>query len=163
MILAATGHRLKRLGGYDQHTREKVYRVAHDILNILEPTQVITGMAIGWDQAIAQAALDLKIPYLAYVPFEGQEKLWPPKSQIYYHYLLNQATATRVCSQGEYSAAKMHIRNQMMIDDCNEVVALWDGIKQGGTYAAVQYARGKERRIHNAWHMFNTKTQEIRA
>lgn len=154
MMLAATGHRLKRLGGYDQHTKDKVYRVAHDALEVLSPTTVISGMALGWDMAVAQAALDLKIQLFAYVPFEGQEKMWPVESQIYYRMLVDRAAARKVCSTGGYAAYKMHIRNEKMINDADEVLALWDGVKGGGTYAAVQYARGKQKRIHNVWPRF---------
>jgi hypothetical protein len=48
-------------------------------------------MALGWDQAFAQACVDLEIPFVAAVPFHGQEKRWPRESQKYYNDLLVQS------------------------------------------------------------------------
>ena len=52
MIICGTGHRPNKLGGYTQAAQLKLYNVAVEVLEELKPTTVISGMAIGWDQAV---------------------------------------------------------------------------------------------------------------
>ena len=106
-------------------------------------------MALGWDQALARATLELKIPFHAYIPFSGQETAWPSTSQNAYHALLDCASDLMICSPSGYSAQKMQIRNQRMVDDCTDILALWDG-SSGGTANCIAYADGKKP-IHNLW------------
>jgi hypothetical protein len=40
----------------------------------MEPTHVISDMALGWDMAVAFAMLKLNIPLIFAVPFEGQNQ-----------------------------------------------------------------------------------------
>ncbi len=87
MILAATGHRLDKLGGYDLLIQLDLLKFSKIVLPQLKPDKVISGMALGFDQAIAEAAYQLKIPYVAAVPFVGQESVWPEEAQIKYKYI----------------------------------------------------------------------------
>ena len=48
-----------------------------DYLERARPDAVISGMALGWDQAVARATADLGIPWVAAITFEGQESKWP--------------------------------------------------------------------------------------
>ena len=66
----------------------------------LNPSEVISGMALGWDMALAQAAINLGIPFIAAVPFIGQENMWIKKTQEYYKELLSKHAdgMARVCS-----------------------------------------------------------------
>lgn len=157
MIIAATGHRPDKLGGHDNSVAENKLRlIAHDYL--LKPraeafriSGVITGMALGWDQRVAEAALMAHIPFVAAIPFAGQEKKWPARAQKIYHELLTQAHGTYVCSEGGYDPAKMHTRNEWMVDHSDAVMALWNGDETGGTAACVRYAQSKQKPIDNLW------------
>jgi hypothetical protein len=40
----------------------------------VEPTHVISDMALGWNMAVAIAMLKLNIPLIVAVPFEGQNQ-----------------------------------------------------------------------------------------
>ena len=73
MIIAATGHRPDKLGGYGSIVADRLFHLAYETLEELAPTLVISGMALGWDMAVAEAAFCLDIPFHAYRPFEGQE------------------------------------------------------------------------------------------
>ena len=151
MIIAGTGHRPNKLGGYDVHTQTRLIALAMSGLRELNPKIVISGMALGWDQALARAALELKIPFHAYVPFIGQENMWPRESQQAYTDLMRKASDLVICSPGGYSAPKMQIRNQRMVDDCTDILALWDG-SSGGTANCIKYARDlKLKPIYNLW------------
>lgn len=148
MIVAGTGHRPSKLGGYSQEAFNKLVEIAEVYLMANRPTKVISGGALGWDQALAYAAFINEIPFIAAIPFEGQEILWPDKSKKFYNQLLDAATEVVYCSKPGYSAYKMQIRNEWMVDNCDIVLAMYDGTK-GGTYNCIEYAKSKNKQIIN--------------
>lgn len=147
MIAAFTGHRPDKLGGYKlpNPTYVHVCQKIEKALKELKPEKVISGMALGVDQWAANIAHRLSIPFIAAVPFEGQEKAWPIQSQETFHKLIKLACERVIVSPGGYSAHKMQIRNAWMVDHCDILIAIWDG-SQGGTGNCVNYAKsiGKE-------------------
>lgn len=151
LTLAVTGHRPNKLGGYSTEVYERLTDFAAGELAELAPDLVITGMAQGWDMAIAEAARSIGIPYHAYVPFKGQQLLWPDETQLLYRNLLKSAQKVVYCSGPGYSGWKMHKRNEMMMDAADSVLAMWDGNNMGGTAAAVRYARLCGKEVINAW------------
>jgi uncharacterized phage-like protein YoqJ len=150
LIIAGTGHRPKTLGSYDPRTAQRLVDLAGAALEKYRPAQLISGMALGWDTALATAAHDLNIPFVAAVPFRGQELAWPEESRDRYHRLLAVATEVTVVSKGGFSAAKMQRRNEWMVDRCDLVLALWNG-GPGGTGNCVAYASLRERKVVNLW------------
>jgi hypothetical protein len=150
MIVAATGHRPDKLGGYGIGPATHRLQLARAWLEVVRPTRVISGMALGWDQAWAQAAVDLGIPFVAAVPFAGQEQAWPPLSQDAFARLLRAAAEVVIVSPGGFSGAAMQVRNEWMVDRCDLVAALWDG-SPGGTANCVRYAERVGRPIVNLW------------
>jgi uncharacterized phage-like protein YoqJ len=148
MIVSFTGHRPDKLGGYKlpNPTYIKVCQQIESTLKELQPHTVISGMALGVDQWAAFIAHKLKIPFIAAVPFKNQECKWPIDSQIAYAKLIKVATTVAIISPGEYSAAKMQTRNEWMVDNCDKLIAVWDG-SAGGTGNCVNYAKGKNREI----------------
>jgi uncharacterized phage-like protein YoqJ len=103
-----------------------------------EDIEVISGMALGVDQWWAKAALDLGIPYHAYIPFKGQESRWPEQSVKGFEHLLLNAKDMKIVCEGGYAPWKMQKRNEAMVDDAEVCVAVWDGTK-GGTGNCVEY------------------------
>jgi uncharacterized phage-like protein YoqJ len=150
MIVAGTGHRPPKLGGYGASVARELQHLAVAELSALKPREVISGMAVGWDQALARAAIELNLPWHAYIPFVGQERLWPTATQAAYRDLLARAATVVICSPGGYSAYKMQIRNERMVDDCDTLLALWDG-SEGGTANCVNYAHSVGRTVENCW------------
>lgn len=148
MIIAGTGHRPNKLGGYGQAATFRLYNTAVGVLEDLQPTKVISGMALGWDQALALAALNNEVPYIAAVPFMGQESVWPAQSQEQFRHLIKHAEELVVVCTGAYAGWKMQKRNQWMVDHCDKVIALWDGTA-GGTANCVRYANTKGKEIIN--------------
>lgn len=138
MIVAGTGHRPDKLGGYGDDVLKQLYRFACREIERNRPSKIISGMALGWDTALAMAALQLKVPLVAAIPFEGQESQWPEPSQKRYRAILERAKVHVVCPGG-YSPAKMQERNEWMVDRCDILWALWDG-STGGTANCVRYA-----------------------
>jgi len=154
LIYAGTGHRPDKLGGYSVEVFCCLADYAGSVLSQLKPSKVISGMAIGWDQALATAAYNLEIPFIAAVPFKGQELFWRKEQQEFYHELLTKAEEVVIVSPGAYSAAKMQVRNKWMVDHADRVVALWDG-SSGGTANCIRYAKSQEKEIFNFWNGWN--------
>lgn len=157
MIIAGTGHRPNKLGGYGNDVFESLIQLATLALEKYEPARVISGMALGWDQALAQAAINLSVPFDAYVPFTGMDAKWPTSSQQYYLSLLCNAREVVECSPPGYSAYKMQVRNERMVDDCDLLLALWDG-STGGTANCLKYAVTQQRPVKNLWDAWTAMT-----
>lgn len=149
--IAATGHRPDKLGGYGEAAYERLFQMAFNTLGLLQPNIIISGMALGWDTAVAEAAIMLDIPLHAYLPFAGQESQWPRASQVFYRNLLDQATRVVECSPPGFSARKMQTRNVCMVRDCTLLLGLYDGSSDGGTANCVRYAESVGREFINLW------------
>lgn len=150
MIICGTGHRPDKLGGYTQEVHDRLVLVARDALKELKPSRVISGMALGWDQALMEAAQRLAYPTVAAIPFKGQEKAWPMDSQRKFHDLLEDAMDVVFVCEDSYAPWKMQKRNQWMVDQSHAVLALWNG-SEGGTANCVKYADLMHKPVVNVW------------
>ena len=159
MIIAGTGHRPNKLGGYSDVAFDALCEIIHDWLDENPRVEkIISGMALGWDMALADTAVVRGIPLVAAVPFVGQERMWPDKSKRIYQELLSGASEVVVVSEGEYAPWKMQIRNKWMVDNCDTVLATWNGT-DGGTANCVRYAQAANKPIVNLWDKFNRDAQ----
>lgn len=142
MILSFTGHRPDKLGGYGpSRIRDGVLVEMLKLLRELKPEYAISGMALGVDQWAARCCVHLGIPFVAAIPFGGQELLWPKTSQEAYHRLLKQARSVKVvCGDEIDRVPAMQVRNEWMVDNSDLLLAVWDG-SSGGTANCVKYAR----------------------
>jgi len=118
MIIACTGHRPDKLPnketGYKlpNPTYIHVCRQIEKVLQKLQPEKCISGMALGADSYFASVCIKLGIPFIAAIPFIGQEKAWPAASQKAYHLLLNKAAEKVIICEGGYAPSKMQTRNE---------------------------------------------------
>lgn len=148
-MIAGTGHRPNKLGGYSPAARSRLREFARSFLSGGPCTHGISGMALGWDTALAHAFSDLGLPWTAAVPFEGQELRWPEPSRREYHALLRRASRVEVIAPA-YSVRAMQQRNEWMVQHCDLVAALWDGTA-GGTGNCVSFAKRVGRPTLNLW------------
>ena len=162
MIVAGTGHRPDKLGGYSDAAHERLVTVACSALGDLrgDVSRVISGGALGWDQALAEAALRLELPLTLALPFAGFWSKWPKKSQDYLELLVSRADkVVYVCEPG-YAAWKMQHRNKYMVDECYAVLALWNGT-DGGTANCVRYAYKVGKPLINVWDKYKEMNEEV--
>jgi uncharacterized phage-like protein YoqJ len=156
MIIAFTGHRPDKLGGYDLRSaiamdvRRDLRDVITKALRKDPETKFISGMAQGVDMIAAEEVLKAKGYLIAAVPFAGQEKKWPPKAQAHYKFILDSAHEIRIIFPDGYAPWKLLGRNKWMVDHCDLLVAVWDG-SAGGTSHCVQYAQEKKKPYINVW------------
>ena len=152
MIIAGTGHRPPKLGGYknSENVYEFAYAFLSDCLKQHQVHHIISGMALGWDQALAEAAYKIGIPFDAYVPFIGFEDNWPQLSRLQYYKLIDRAEKVHyICGLG-YKSYKFQLRNEAMVDACDFVLALHNGTR-GGTYNTIKYANRWCKPVVNLW------------
>ena len=150
MILAGTGHRPNKLiGGYSEEAHQFLVYFIETLLITLPITSVLSGMALGFDQALAQAAINRGIPLTAVVPFKGMWTRWPPPSVSRFNSIMDKADKVVVISETNTVAA-FQLRNQYMVDHCDTLVALWDGTP-GGTANCVRYAQAVHCNMMQLW------------
>jgi uncharacterized phage-like protein YoqJ len=151
-IVSATGHRPQSLPSGSDLT--PLILVATDWLKEHKPSTVLSGMALGWDQAVAIAALQLGLPVHAYVPFNGQNAKWSKRDCEVYSDLLCRCAKVIVVSPGGYSPEKFKVRNEALVDSCDVVLALWNGEHGSGTGHCVRYAEAEGRPVWNVWEQY---------
>ena len=148
MIYSGTGHRLEVVG---YENEEKLIRYVTTILPGYKPDKIISGMAIGFDQALVHAAINNGIPFIAAVPFLGQEYVWPQATKDIYYALLKQAEEVVVVCEGGFATHKYHERDKWMVDHGDAVIALWNGNEHGGTFSTVKLAKKAGKPLFNVW------------
>jgi uncharacterized phage-like protein YoqJ len=148
MIVAFTGHRPQKLGGFKLPNLIyiNVCQQIDKVLKELKPEKVISGMALGVDQWAASISYKLGIPFIAAVPFIGQESVWATESKKIYNKLLAKAVEKVIVSDGEYSAQKLQIRNEWLCNHSDILLAIFDG-SPGGTANCIKYAKSINMKI----------------
>lgn len=149
MIVSFTGHRSDKIGGWQLPNPTYIYvcQQLERVLKELKPEKAVSGMALGADSYAANVCIKLGIPFVAAIPFVGQEKAWPIASQKTYHALLKRASEQVIVSEGGYAAYKMQVRNEWMTDRCDILIAIYNGDTSGGTFNCIQYAKSIDRQI----------------
>lgn len=148
-----TGHRIERLAAHGAD-REQLERFATiQILEHVKKGPIFTGMALGWDQAIASAAMRLGVPYIAVLPCVNQHIPWASDTiwQRYFELLSRAKQVIYVSNKPYEGPSQMHRRNEWMVDQATHVLALWDGVDKGGTASCIRYAREGGKVITNRW------------
>jgi uncharacterized phage-like protein YoqJ len=143
MKLAVTGHRPNKLGGYrvPNPVSDAVGQLLLQYFERERPEEVITGMALGFDQWVAWVCVEMNIPFAAYIPCDSFTSRWSQMQVQEYQDLLPRARRVVFVSPGEgYSPALMQVRSVRMVNDADKVLALWNGTA-GGTANCIRYAR----------------------
>jgi uncharacterized phage-like protein YoqJ len=154
-VVGVTGH---RSGMGFRYRSDQLDRFALASICSAEPDLIITGMAVGWDQAVAAGAARLGIPFIAAVPFPGQADPWPDRARRHYEDLLTQAAeVVEVTSERPYSqklvTKAMHTRNQFIVDRANQILALYNG-GGGGTGHCIKRAQIAKVPVTNVWELW---------
>lgn len=152
MIICGTGHRPPKLGGYGDKVYERLVTLASWWLWAFDHPGmlVISGGALGWDQALATASYHEAIPYHLYLPFPDFDSKWPAGSRKVLEWQCKKAEIVKYTSEPGYAPWKMQVRNEAMVNASDLVLALWDG-SDGGTANCVRYAEKVGKKVENLW------------
>lgn len=155
MIIAGTGHRPMNLPCRYSENHPWAKRVKSDLKDWLiqiKPDVIISGMALGWDTWVAEAAVDLGVKLWCYIPFRGQGTKWSEGMLIRYQKLLEKADFVDVTSDRYHKDVFLE-RDRRMVDVADRIVALHNpDITKGGTWYTIQYAMSRNKEIKNLWH-----------
>ncbi len=168
--ISGTGHRIHKFAKTDTEAfgiHVQLVDIASEYFKSFKEGSfdVNTGMALGWDLAIARAAYESKVPYNTIIPFHGQHHIWGKAWRNEYQFLMNEATSLMVADQllvpnkspKGLIVKALYDRNKMLMDLATRVVALYDGAKKGGTYGAICYANTLKLPVDNVWDSFKAK------
>lgn len=150
ITIAGTGHRPNKLGGYGDEVYGRLVDLATAALRQHDVGHVIAGGALGWDQALAEAAINLGLDLTLALPFEGFEAKWPAESKQRLTRHIQAAAEVVLVEPPGYAAWKMQSRNRWMVDRCDLLLALWDG-SEGGTANCLAYAAQVGKPHRNLW------------
>lgn len=158
-ICCCTGHRPKGFfypyGKDEQKHKEYLKQIKQKILlaiNEYGVTHFISGMAIGVDMDFAEIVLNLRdtehYPILleCAIPCPDQTLKWNEKDKARYDCILKCADEVNYISE-QYSADCMLKRNRYMVDKSDIVIAVFNGIKKGGTWYTIEYAEKQNKKI----------------
>lgn len=120
-----------------------------------------TGGALGTDLLAASLCEFLKekyksskkiITFLA-LPFRNQSSNWISNDSIKHLESIKQEVnkIIIVSELSDYSSSntykQLQLRNEYMVDQTEVVIAVWDGIKSGGTWNCIEYAQKQNKKI----------------
>lgn len=146
MIVGVTGHR-----DVEQEPGELLMFARLSVAKMVSrgATEIITGMARGWDLKVARAADDSGVPYVAALPFPGQTQGWRPEDVAEFDRALERAskvvTVTRLPLNVSYIK-----RDRWIVDHCEELWALDSG-RRSGSHTTVLYAEEIGRIVRPLW------------
>lgn len=155
-IIGVTGHRPEKLNLSYSETDHLLLTdslsILFNSLNICDSnTKFITGMALGFDMAVAEYCVRTRISFIAAVPFDGQDAKWPIEARKRYERLLSEAESIKIVCEGGFASWKFIRRNEWIVNSSDEIICLWDGQKGGGTAQCVEYAENKGKKVTNLW------------
>jgi uncharacterized phage-like protein YoqJ len=129
-----TGHRPGRLTGHEWYVRNWI----EDTLKEIRPEEFFTGMAQGVDQIAAECAKYNKIPYTC---------IYPSWRKTFHDKEINLMESARnvIFLYPQYNDGKdpYGFRDKWMVDHSDVLIAVWDGVEEGGTYETIEYAKEK--------------------
>lgn len=166
-ILAFTGHRPQRMGGFnpDNPTARWVRAQLADAIGRAIRARFrtfIAGGALGFDYWAAGVVLDQQQQLILALPFAGHDQRWNDQSRKELAALIQRTQAAggevRYISALGYSPNKLTVRDRWMIDHAHAIIAGWDGAQRGGTWNAITYACNVQRPIFGINH--TTRTAE---
>jgi uncharacterized phage-like protein YoqJ len=148
MKIALTGHRPKRLNSQEKEIAKWISEQL--ISNRYEIEEVYSGMAQGADQIFAKTAQELNIPVICCYPYKKKRFHQDEKD------IIDKAKDVRFISE-KYTGNKVYwIRDKYMVDNCDLLLAVFDGIKEGGTWLTIDYAN----RIGKPIEYFNIRQKD---
>lgn len=107
-------------------------------------TNFISGMALGADMDFAEIVLKLREKYPitleCAIPCPNQTLYWGEEDKLRYEYILERADKITLISE-QYNPDCMFKRNHYMVNKSELVIAVFNGVENGGTWYTLNYAK----------------------
>ncbi len=154
LLIMAIRQRLQQQAEPQRDPLEVLVALAEEYLGRLKPALVITGMALGWDTALALACVKTGTPFVAALPFPRQAARWPDQDQQRHAFLLKKASLIVAVGSDELAdadiRAAMQWRNEFMVDHSQLILACFDG-SPGGTANCLKDAETQGKPVVNTY------------
>lgn len=168
IVLSLTGHRPTKLDGYklygSNHMLRPYYQRLYNrlilaITNALSKYDTVechSGMALGADTIWALAIVAMKqqhptrVTFVAEIPDYNQPSRWFGADQARWQELIDQADVINTYASQNPNRSYPYILNQRnigMIQACDVLIAIYDGISTGGTANGVRDGKRLGKRI----------------
>lgn len=134
MKITVTGHTPPRLRGKEKIISQWLYYKLIELKEQEPITAAYNGMSPGGDQLFALQCIQLDIPVYCVFAYDKKEY---NSNELY----IIARAAGSVALQSKPSRDSYYRRDCFIVDNCDVLIALWDGIPHGGTYTTVDYAR----------------------
>ena len=140
MKIALTGHNFGRLRGQEAAVNDWLEETLNELIDGEPEVEFLCGGADGADTLFGKSAL--------WYPWVSLKLCLPIKG-----YRGSQLDELRECATDIYYAGETWEpglntrRDRYMVDNCDVLLAVWDGIKTGGTWRTIQYAQKKKKKI----------------
>lgn len=136
----------------DERMEKLKRRITETVLELVEEGADVffSGMALGVDTYAAESVLEAKkthsdINLIAVLPCPEQDSRWTDVQKKKYREILEQCDKVMTISP-RYDKECMHRRNRALVDLCDVLVAVYDGLS-GGTRYTVDYAKKSGRKV----------------
>lgn len=142
MKIGITGHRPERIRGKQKKISEWLKNSFATLTRQRQEKEelvLLTGMAAGVDQIAALVALNLGIDVYCYFPYRH-------KLSMNEDFIAGQAAGIRYQCE-KYQDGCFFERDRRIVDDCDVLMVVWDGKKNGGTWYTYKYAREKGKKL----------------
>ena len=144
-IIGITGHRKM------DHDYEKVKKLVTEKLVQYNANCIVLGMALGFDMLVAEACMNLGMPFVAAIPCQGQTSAWSKIEKERYSKILDKAWKTKIITSGTFAIWKLFERNKWIISRSNMILCYWDGKEKGGTFSTIKAAKAKNMPTENIY------------
>jgi hypothetical protein len=124
--------------------------LASQALRKYEVTHLITSLSPGWEQALAEAANEVEIPYTVALPYSGRDQAWKGEARIRYYDLLTRAYEVYQVSD-IYSENAMLECHYWMVERVDLILTLWSFEFSGETFMVIDYGIKKGIKVTNLW------------
>lgn len=120
------------------------------------PALGVSGVALGADTDACGVWLRMGLPYLALVPFPGQDSRWPKPSRDAYAQVLAHAAGVYMChaerpTTDQQAGDLLKARDEVLCCIADELISVFDGSKGGTSHTVRKWdgfgGRGRLHRI----------------
>lgn len=158
MYCCFTGHRPEHLPWIANEDSERCKELKKVLSDVIEQavtdgyTDFYCGMARGIDTYAAESViekmmLNKNIHLHAALPCPEQHMNWNDTDKERFNNIL-QYMSSKIIISPLYTDTCMLARNRFMVDNCQRVIAVWNGFFRGGTAYTVRYAKKENKEIH---------------
>jgi hypothetical protein len=149
MKLAVSGHQPHHLGGFTPEVFLRLHTLAKQFIADTQPSEVITGLAAGWDVACAQAAIELGVPLVSALAHPRQGHNWPEDAKRDMDWLVERSAQVHIaCPKWQMDC--WTVRDHWVLDRGDFTVVLYGG-GEGGTAQAIDYLHSVGKPWANVW------------